>query len=110
MLGIGSGVITVPGQQLLLGLPIRNSVANSAAIMVSFSAVGAVAKNFSLAASGTRLAYPLGLAAILAPGALLGAYLGGGLTHRLNPRYIRLAFSGLLLIGGIQLIRRAISP
>ncbi len=110
LLGIGSGVITVPGQQWLLRLPIRNAVANSAAVMMAFSAVGAVAKNAGLVYSGVRLTYPLGLAAVLAPGALAGAYLGGGLTHRLNPRYIRLAFTAILLFGGLQLIRRALSP
>jgi len=45
------------------------------------------------------------LAAWLAPGALAGGWIGAGLTHRLQVRWLRYIFLALLAVTGVKLIR-----
>jgi len=97
LMGIGGGAIAVPLQQMLMRLPLRNCIANSAAIICISAAVGAAAKNATLPPQ-CRLTDALLLAACLAPTAIVGGYLGGALTHRLPLGIVRGAFIALLIM------------
>ncbi|MBI1372565.1 MAG: TSUP family transporter [Phycisphaera sp.] len=92
LLGVGGGAIAVPMQQVLLKLRLRNCIANSAAVMCLSSVVGAAYKNASLGAHGLAVSDSLTIAALLAPTAMIGGYLGAKLTHVLPVRVVRGVF------------------
>jgi len=106
MLGVGGGVWAVPAQGQLLGIRIRNAIANSSFMIICV----AIATSISLSYTITRMtdAYSpvegLKLALWLAPGALLGGWCGAGLTHRLPVQWLRSAFQVLLVVTGIRLL------
>lgn len=97
MLGIGGGIYSVPSQQMFLHMPQKNAIANSSATMIVFCAIAAVVRNVTLDPGRFSHWDPLVLAALLIPSALVGAYIGGHLTHRLPDRLVRTLFIGFLL-------------
>ncbi len=92
LLGIGGGAICVPLQQMVLRIPLRQAIANSAATIVLISSLGAVQKNLTLPEHGFSPVDSLQLAALLVPTAILGSYAGGVLTHRLPRKVLRGVF------------------
>jgi len=98
LLGVGGGAIAVPMQQLLLRLPLRHCIANSAAVMCISAIVGAVYKNASLAQHGLNVNDSFVVAALLAPLAIGGAYFGGRLTHVMPIRVVRGVFIVILVL------------
>jgi len=102
LLGIGGGALAVPMQQVLLRLPLRQCIANSAAVICLTAGVGAVAKNLALPPACDPVD-SLTLAALLAPTAVLGGYLGGSLTHKLPTAAVRLLFIALLATAGARM-------
>ncbi|MFA9478792.1 TSUP family transporter [Phycisphaerales bacterium AB-hyl4] len=92
LLGVGGGVIAVPIQQLLLALPLRTAIANSAAVMVLSAAIGATYKNATLSQHEVPWYAGLLLAALLAPTCVIGGRLGASLTHSLPIRQVRFVF------------------
>jgi uncharacterized membrane protein YfcA len=92
LLGIGGGALAVPIQQLVLRLPLRRAIANSAVTIVAVSCIGAIHKNLTLPSHGVSIVSSLQLAVMLIPTAMIGSYLGGGLTHKLPRRVLRLVF------------------
>jgi hypothetical protein len=102
LLGIGGGALAVPGQQMILKMPLRNAIATSAATIASISWLGAIMKNAALHGHGTVARSAL-LAGLLAPMAMVGSYLGAYLTHRLPLKTVRLAFVVLMLLGALKM-------
>ncbi len=96
--GLGGGVLAVPANQYVLKMPLRFAIANSSALIVSIAWLGAIAKNASLVIhkQGT-LSQSFLLALCLAPTAMIGSYIGGHITHSVAPRWLRLAFAGLII-------------
>jgi len=92
LLGVGGGVIAVPSQQLLLRLPLRAAIANSAVIIIFTCIAAAVVKQIKLASLHGDLATAWLIVAILAPTAIVGGLVGSHLTHRLPRTYVRIAF------------------
>ncbi len=103
LLGIGGGAIAVPLQQVMLRLPLRNCIANSAAVICLSASIGAVYKNISLDLHGLSWIDGVALACLLAPTAWLGGHIGAILTHRLPLRQVRLAFILLMIIAMIKM-------
>jgi len=97
LLGVGGGAIAVPLQQIVLKLRLRNCIANSAAVMCISSILGAIYKNATLPAHDLAIGHSVTLAALLAPTAIVGAFVGGKLTHVLPVRGVRLAFILLMI-------------
>jgi hypothetical protein len=105
LLGIGGGAVAVPAQQTILRMPLRNSIATSAAAILCTGWAFAIFKNAALpeiyrhADSGqlTFWQHSLLLAALFAPTSMLGSYVGGHLTHRLPLKWIRIAFIALMI-------------
>ncbi len=96
LLGIGGGSLAVPGQQILLKMPLRNSIATSAATIATISWLGAVLKNAQISSYGGTVVESLRLTLCLAPTAMIGSWMGGHLTHTLPLRAVRIAFIILL--------------
>ncbi|MBK9120074.1 MAG: sulfite exporter TauE/SafE family protein [Phycisphaerales bacterium] len=107
LLAVGGGVWAVPAQRQLLGIRIRNAIATSSVMIVFISIVTSVLLAYSM----TRLPETeridprlgLGIAAVLAPGAILGGWLGAGLTHRMPVDWLRFLFHLTLGVFGIRL-------
>lgn len=110
LLGIGGGAICVPAQQLLLRLPLRRAIANSAATILFTALAGAIYKNATLGAHHVSPAASLHLALLLVPTAVIGSYCGGRLTYRLDRRLLRIAFIVLMSVVAVQTFRKAYRP
>lgn len=110
LLGIGGGAIMVPLFRKVLGLPLRQSVATSAVVMIMACTIAAFAKNSSIgtlaAPDGTRLtlASSLSLAMLLAPSATVGGLLGAMLVYRLPLTATRIALGLLLGVAGARMV------
>ena len=98
LLGIGGGAVAVPLQQVLLRLPLKSAIANSATIICFSAAIGAIYKNATLGLHGHTPTAGLTVAAMLAPTAWLGGRAGASLTHRLPIRQVRIAFIALMVV------------
>lgn len=104
LLGIGGGALCVPLQQLLLRMPLRRAIANSAATIISISLIGALYKNLTLAPHGIELTEPLKIAAVIIPTAAVGGFLGGRLTHALPRDVVRVAFILLAIAAAYKML------
>ena len=111
LLGIGGGGLAVPMLQRVCNLPLRQAIATSSAVMCLTSVMGAVIKNATLHRhlniAGTQplpVMDSIVIAAVLAPGAVLGGFLGAAMTHKLPLVWIRVAFDVLLLAASAKLI------
>lgn len=107
LLGIGGGAIAVPLQQLVLRIPLRRAIANSAVTILPLSFAGAIYKNITNAQAGIPFVESFRLAAFLVPTAIVGGYLGGKLTHLVGRRWLRLAFTLLMIYAGYSLVTRS---
>lgn len=96
LMGIGGGAIATPLQQVSMKLPLRNCIANSAAIICLTAAFGAIVKNATLP-DDVHLATSLTLAGLFAPTAIVGGLIGAKLTHILPRQLIRTIFICLLI-------------
>ena len=92
LLGIGGGAVCVPIQQVLLKIPLRRAIANSATTIVFSAFIGAVHKNYTLSTHGIDVVDSLRLAGMLIPTAILGSYFGGKLTHLMPKQALRMVF------------------
>lgn len=105
LLGVGGGVVAVPVQHFLLGLRLPSAIANSACMIVALALCGTLAQALALhGLAGISAWEGFLLAALLAPGAIIGGFFGAWLTHRLPIRWLRNAFYALLVLTGLRLI------
>lgn len=102
LLGLGGGTLAVPAQQTILRMPLRNSIATSAATIAAVSWLGAILKNAQLGDNGTIMR-SLVLVACIAPSAMIAAYCGGQLTHKLPLRVIRVIFAALMVVSAVKM-------
>lgn len=98
LLGIGGGIVSVPLAHTLCRLPLKQCIAASAVVMVVSSTVGSIMKAATLGQHGFGWADAAVMAVALSPTALLGGWIGAGLTHRSNLRTLRMVFCGLLVV------------
>jgi len=109
LLGIGGGALAVPGLQMLIRLPLRSAIATSAATIMTTAWLGALVKNYGIAATGQgTIIESLKLAACLAPPAMIGAYAGGHLTHKLPLRIVRGVFVALMVVAAVKMLSPAV--
>jgi uncharacterized protein len=112
LLGIGAGTVATPLQQLLLRLPLTRSMSNSAVTIMSIAWLGAIYKNATLAsvkpfapfAAASPLVTSLKLAALIAPTAILGGFLGAHMMHRLPKKLVRFVFLAVVMLAAIRLL------
>jgi uncharacterized membrane protein YfcA len=98
LLGIGAGTISTPLQQVILKLPIRRAMSNSAAIIVGISWIGAIYKNWTQPEHGIAVTESLKIAIWVIPTGLIGGYIGGHLMHRLPRNVVRVLFIVILVL------------
>jgi uncharacterized membrane protein YfcA len=108
LLGIGGGIVMVPMLQVFTRIPIRQAIGTSSAIMVLTACVGAALKISTLGNVGHAPHEALAFAAAMAPGAVLGAWIGARLTHALPLQAVRVVISLLLLVAAAKLAQGAI--
>jgi uncharacterized membrane protein YfcA len=107
LLGVGGGLMAVPLQRRFLRIPMRTAIANSAAVIIATSLIGASAKNYAYLAEHDYGMRSFILAAVLVPTAMIGGFNGSKLTHRLPVRTIKSAFLILMVLAGVRLMYKA---
>ncbi|MHB8507730.1 MAG: sulfite exporter TauE/SafE family protein [Candidatus Dormibacteria bacterium] len=100
LLGIGGGVVLVPGLQRTLRMGQKEAVANSLLAIIPISIVGVVAYWFLGSSHQVRLV--LGL--FLSLGSIIGARVGAEVAHRAPDRGLRLAFGILVILVAVRLL------
>ena len=108
LLGVGGGILAVPLQRRFLRAPIRTAIANSAAIIIATSLVGAVAKNYAVFSDVENSKEPILLAMVLIPTAVVGSLVGSRFTHRVPVKFVKGAFDLLLLLAAVRLTHGAV--
>jgi uncharacterized membrane protein YfcA len=104
LLGMGGGAICVPLQQLLLKMPLRKAIANSAVTIIFLSLIGALYKNLTLASHDIELTGSLKIAVVIIPTAAVGGFFGGRLTHALPRNVVRVAFILLAMAAAYKML------
>ncbi len=100
LLGIGGGIINVPVMNLVMGVPMKATIATSSFIIAITSTVGALVYYYQ------GYLYP-GIAGPLIIGVVLGALLGTQLTQRAKGSLLRRIFSALLFATATLMFLRA---
>jgi uncharacterized membrane protein YfcA len=100
LLGVGGGVVLVPGMVVLLGLDQRSAIANSLAAIIPIAVAGALVYYFAGPTPHVRV----DLAVMLSIGGVLGALVGARLAHRLSERTLRVGFGLLVLAIALRLL------
>jgi uncharacterized membrane protein YfcA len=108
LLGVGGGIVAVPVQNRMLGIPLRNAIANSASTIIALSFIGAIAKNYALATHhpAYTLSMSLSIAGVLIPSAIVGSLIGGRLTHALPVNVVRVVLVILLFVAAARMVQR----
>jgi uncharacterized membrane protein YfcA len=94
LLGVGGGVVLVPGMVSLLGLGQRQAIANSLVAIIPMAAVGAAVYYLV----GSRPHVRVDLAIALALGGVVGALIGARVAQKVSERSLKIGF-GLLVLG-----------
>ena len=97
LFGIGGGAVMVPLLVLWLALPQHRAHATSLAAIIVMAASATV--RF---AGDSEVQWLAGLG--ISAGAILGAFLGAQLMHRLSPTRLRQAFAVLLVVASLQML------
>lgn len=105
LLGVGGGVWAVPAQVHLLGVRLPNAIANSACMIIAIAVGGAITQSIAITDMRDVAVWQgFWLAIWLAPGAILGGWVGASLTHRLPVPLLRNVFYVLLVVTGVKLL------
>jgi uncharacterized membrane protein YfcA len=101
LLGVGGGVLFVPGLVLFLGLSQHHAEATSLLAIVPVAIVGAYRQD----RYGNVQRHDALLLGLLS---LLGAVAGVALANALSAALLRYAFAALILVVAAQMVRRAL--
>ncbi len=102
-LGIGGGILLVPLLSLTK-LPLRHAIAGSAGAMWISSIIGASMKFYTLPGLGLSVVDALYFALPMGAGALVGAYLGAMLAHKLRLPHLKLIIALILAVASVKMI------
>ncbi|MBL4697643.1 MAG: sulfite exporter TauE/SafE family protein [Phycisphaerales bacterium] len=102
-LGIGGGILLVPLLSMTK-LPLRHAIAGSAGAMWISSIVGASMKFYTLPGLGLSITEALNFALPMGAGALVGAYLGAMLAHKLKLPHLKLVIALILGVASVRMI------
>ncbi len=105
MLGIGGGVILIPGLVLLLGVEQHTAQGVSLTVITLMSLVGAITHY-------RQHNVRLGVAVWIIPSAVVFSFLGGMLADMLDASLLRNVWGALLIVVGIVMMitgRRSVS-
>jgi uncharacterized membrane protein YfcA len=99
LLGVGGGVVLVPGMVWAQAISQRRAIANSLLAIIPISIVGVAV--YYLAA-GHHVRFDLGV--VLAVGGIAGARIGAAIAHRVSERQLTIAFGVLLVLVALKLL------
>lgn len=99
VLGIGGGIILVPGLILLFGYEIKKAIGTSLAIIVPIVFVG-VMTHYIIESGNIKFLVAL----IVIIGSIIGAKFGAKLANKINSKLLTKLFALLLLFVGLKLI------
>jgi uncharacterized membrane protein YfcA len=102
LLGVGGGILNTPVLHLVLGHPFQRAVATSAYMIGMTAAAGALVYL-------ARGDVTPGLVTAAMMGTLVGAVPAAMGGHRLSARWLRVAFSLLLIFVAFQMVRRGLA-
>ena len=85
-------------------MPLKRAIANSSALIVATALVGAFYKNITLAKHGIAITDSVKIALIIIPTAMLGAFIGGKLMHKLDKNLVRTGYIGLLAVAAYKML------
>lgn len=108
LLGVGGGVLAVPLQRRFLAAPIRTAIANSAAMIIATSLIGATVKNAAYVTAHPHSMRSFLLALTLIPTAIIGSMLGSRWMYRLPVRAIRALFCVVFLLIAVRFVLGAV--
>ncbi len=105
MLGISGGVVTNPLQQVLAGIPIRNSIANTLAkASVTIPVACVMIMVMGVQAGQFDPWSPILVALCLTPGSVIGSQLGPALMRRMSPVAVHALFGAVAFVMGINML------
>lgn len=104
LLGIGAGGISTPLQQMLLKIPLRRAMANSAAMIACVAWIGASYKVATIGKHGIGVVEPLKIAAVIIPAAMVGSYIGSHAMHKLSSNVVRAVFVAILGLAAVRML------
>jgi len=97
LLGISGGILNVPLFYSLTGIPIHYAIATSSFAIFFTSLAGALG-HYSLGQ------VDLGKVILLAPGLIIGGYVGAKMSHKIKQEKLRKWFSIMLIMIGIMML------
>lgn len=103
LLGIGGGVLIVPALNHACRIPLRHAIGTSSAVMCITALIGATFKTVTLTEHALPVSEALLLASLMAPLAMVGAWLGAILTHTLPLPAVRSVIAVLLFITSVRM-------
>lgn len=104
LLGLGGGAVCIPMQQVLLKMPLKKAIANSAATIILIALVGSILKNVTLHKHNIAVIDSIKIAVVVIPAAAIAGFAGARLMHILPKRYVRIVFIALLLLASHKML------
>ena len=104
LLGMGGGTVCTPMQQLCLKMPLKRAISNSTALIASMALIGAIYKNLTLGKHDLHISDSARIAVVIIPTAMIGAFLGGKLMHKLPKDIVRVVFIALLIVAAFKML------
>ena len=101
LLGIGGGVLKVPAMTLGMGIPIKAATATSN-LMIGVTAAASAGVYFARGNMDPFIVAPVTL------GALAGASLGASFMRFVSAKHLKLAFTVVLTLVAVEMMRRGI--
>ncbi|RLF78536.1 sulfite exporter TauE/SafE family protein [Thermococci archaeon] len=97
LLGISGGILNVPLFNSLVQIPISYAIGTSSVAL------------FFTALAGSLMHYHIGqvrvdVAILLAPGLIMGGYLGAKLVHNIHPEKLKRAFAAILVLIALKMV------
>jgi uncharacterized membrane protein YfcA len=96
LFGVGGGIVAVPGLVLLLGLTQHRAHATSMAAILATATAAALTAGFAGSVDWA-------VAAVLASGSAVGAYIGTRMLDRISEVWLAVAFSVLATVSAVRL-------
>jgi uncharacterized membrane protein YfcA len=97
LFGIGGGIVMVPAMMFFLKIPIKIAIGTSLAVIIP-AAIAGVFKHSTLHNVNWSVA------ALLIPGAFIGAYIGAWLTSIIGQLLLKRMFGVVLVIVGLRML------
>ncbi len=105
LFGISGGIISVPLQQLMVKIPMKNAIANSlASAMFSATFAAFLALTTGIMSGFFKFSIPFFLTLPLIPGTIIGARIGARFTKQMNTDLLKILFSIITFVMGVRIL------